>query len=276
MSTPLLGYVDRRGLLHTLSGTSKLVLVIGLVLGAMISFDARFLACLGVFSVILWGLSRIRLGDLKVVLWIIGVFMVLNNLMIYVFAPGYGAGLFGTQHVLIDLPGRWAITEEQLFYQLVVTLKYFAVMPVMLLFITTTRPPQFASSLNRVGVPYKVAYSVSLAMRYIPDVQRDFRVISQAQQARGLDTSRRVGIVTRVKNLTSILVPLLLGAFERIESAASAMELRGFGRGRRRTWYGEEPVRARDLVAIGVAVAVVAIAVALLPLNGGRYWNPFV
>ena len=53
----------------------------------------------------------------------------------------------------------------------------------------TTHPSQFAASLNQIGVPYKFAYSVSLTLRYIPDVQEEFFTIRKAQEARGLDLS---------------------------------------------------------------------------------------
>ena len=183
MSSPLLGYIDRDGPLHTLSGVSKLVLSLGVVLGAMIGFDVRYLAAVSAGSILLWAVSRVRLRDLAVVLWLIAIFMVLNNIGIFLFAPGYGTDLFGTRHLLLEGPWRWDVTAEQLFYQLAVTLKYVAVLPAVLLFVATTRPPEFASSLARVGVPYRIAYAVSLALRYIPDVQREFRTISQAQQA---------------------------------------------------------------------------------------------
>lgn len=275
MSSPLLGYVPRQGWLHTLTGVSKLVLVLALVVGAMISFDARYLLGLSLLSVVLWAVSRVRLRDLAVVLWLVAIFMVLNNLLIFLFAPGYGEQLFDSRTLLVDGPWRWDLTAQQLFYQLVVTLKYFAVLPGVLLFITTTRPPEFASSLNRIGVPYRAAYAVSLALRYIPDVQRDFRTISQAQQARGLDVSRKVGLGTRIRNLTSTLMPLLLGAFDRIESVAAAMELRGFGRGKGRTWFDQRPLRTRDVVVMVGAVLLLAASIALVVLGGGRWWNPF-
>lgn len=275
MTSPVLGYVDRRGPLHTLSGVSKLVLALGVVLGAMIGFDVRYLAVVSLGSLALWGLSRVRLRDLAVVLWLILIFMVLNNIGIFLFAPGYGTELFGTRHLLLDGPWRWDVTAEQLFYQLAVTLKYFAVLPSVLLFVATTRPPEFASSLARIGVPYRIAYAVSLALRYIPDVQREFRTISQAQQARGLDTSRAAGLTTRIRNLASVLMPLLLGTFDRIESVSAAMELRGFGRGKGRTWLVRTPLRARDLVLIALAVVLVAAPIVLLAVNGGRFWNPF-
>ena len=276
MTSPVLGYVDRRGPLHTLSGVSKLVLALGVVLGAMIGFDVRYLAVVSLGSLVLWGLSRVRLRDLAVVLWLILIFMVLNNIGIFLFAPGYGTELFGTRHLLLDGPWRWDVTAEQLFYQLAVTLKYFAVLPSVLLFVATTRPPEFASSLARIGVPYRIAYAVSLALRYIPDVQREFRTISQAQQARGLDTSRAAGLTTRIRNLASVLMPLLLGTFDRIESVSAAMELRGFGRGKGRTWLVRTPLRARDLALIALAVVLVAVPIVLLVANGGRFWNPFV
>ena len=275
MSAPLLGYVPRQGWLHTLTGVSKLVLVIALVVGAMISFDARYLLGLSVLSTVLWGVSRVRLRDLAVVLWLIAMFMVLNNLLIFLFAPEYGPQLFDSRTLLLDGPWRWDLTVEQLFYQLVVTLKYFAVLPGVLLFITTTRPPEFASSLSRIGVPYRAAYAVSLALRYIPDVQRDFRTISQAQQARGLEVTRRVGLGTRMRNLTSTLMPLLLGAFDRIESVAAAMELRGFGRGRGRTWYDQRPLRTRDVLVMIGSLLVLTASIALVVLGNGRWWNPF-
>ncbi len=276
MSSPLLGYIDRPGPLHSLAGVSKLALALGVVVGAMIGFDVRYLAAVSAGSLLLWGVSRVRPRDLAVVLWLIMLFMALNNIGIFLFAPGYGTDLFGTRHVLLDGPWHWDLTAEQLFYQLAVTLKYFAVLPAVLLFVATTRPPEFASSLARIGVPYRIAYAVSLALRYIPDVQREFRTISQAQQARGLDTSSAAPLRTRLRNLTSVLMPLLLGTFDRIEAVSAAMELRGFGRGRGRTWLVRMPLRGRDLAVILLAAVIAAVPIWLLVVNGGRFWNPFL
>lgn len=275
MSAPVLGYIDRPGPLHALSGVSKLVLVLGVVIGAMIGFDVRYLLAVSIGSVILWAVSGVRLRDYALVLWLILVFMVLNNIGIFLFAPQYGTELLGTRHLLVDGPWRWDLTAEQAFYQLAVTLKYFAVLPSVLLFVATTRPPEFASSLHRIGVPYRIAYAVSLTLRYIPDVQREYRIVSQAQQARGIDTSRQVPLGRRVRNLVSVLMPLLLGTFDRIEAVSAAMELRGFGRGRGRTWAVTSPVRGRDVLVMLSALVLVAVPLVLLFVNDGRFWNPF-
>lgn len=275
-TAPLLGYVERPGWLHRVTGTAKLVLVLGVVIGAMIGFDPRYLGAVTVLSAVLWAVSRVRLRDLAVVLWIIAGFMVLNNVLIFVFAPDYGTELFGTRHVLIEGPGRWTLTAEQLYYQGLVTLKYTTVLPSVLLFIATTRPPEFASSLHRIGVPYRLAFAVSLALRYIPEVQRDFRTVSQAQQARGIDSSRRAPLGARVRAVVAVLLPLLLGSLDRIETVSAAMELRGFGRGRSRTWFRARAMGVRDAALCVLAVVLVIVPIVLLVLDGGRYWNVFV
>ena len=66
-------------------------------------------------------------------------------------------------------------------------------------FLMTTHPSQFASSLNQIGIPYKIAYSVSLTLRYIPDLQEEFYLIKMSQEARGLELSSKAKLSQRIK-----------------------------------------------------------------------------
>lgn len=271
----IFGYLPRNSFLHRLGGSTKLVMTMLASLAVMLTYDTRLIAAMMVISLVLWKISKVTIRDLWLVLVIILVFMTLNNIFIFLFAPGYGTELYGTKHVLLNLPLGYYLTSEQLFYQINVTLKYFAVIPIAIIFLTTTDPSQFAGALAKVGVPYRIAYSVSLALRYIPDIQRDFRNISRAQQARGIDTSKQVGFFTRVKNTVSILLPLLLTSLDRIEVVSTAMELRGFGQGKKRTWYRTDTFKLPDILCIVGAFLVLVVAVWILFVNGGRFYNPF-
>ena len=155
-------------------------------------------------------------------------------------------------------------------------MKYLAVIPAALLFILTTDPSEFAASLNKIGVSYRVGYSVAIALRYIPDVQRDFREISQAQQARGIDLSKKDKLTDRLKNSAAILFPLVLSGLDRIEVISNAMELRGFGRNKKRTWIVERPFKKADYLAISIAVLAMIGSLFFIFLNGGRFFNPFI
>ena len=99
-----------------------------------------------------------------------------------------------------------------------ISLKYFVALPVAILFISATNPSEFAASLNSIGISYKVGYSVAIALRYIPDIQRDYHSISQAQQARGVELGKSEPFFARLKNSVSILLPLILTSLNRIDT----------------------------------------------------------
>ncbi len=273
----LFNYIEKDSPIHRLSGATKLSTLIILTFAAMTTYDTRFLLALTLSALVVFRLSKIRLGEVKVLFAFTFAFMVLNNVLIYLFSPEHGVTIYGTRHVLLTGLGRWTVTEEQLFYHLNVILKYLATIPFVILFISTTDPSEFASSLNRIGVNYRIAYSVSLALRYIPDIQREYREISMSQQARGLEmAAKKQRLIKRLKNAVEILFPLVISSMDRIETISNAMELRGFGKKRKRTWYSARPFRGSDWAALIISVLCLGVSISLNFVNGGRYYNPFI
>lgn len=274
--TNLFNYIDRPSPIHRLTGACKLVCLITWSLAAMTSFYTPLLCLLTVASFVLFRVAKLRLKDISFMLGIMLVYILLNNVLIFLFSPTHGTTLYGTQTVLFRIAGPYVVTAEQLFYHFNVILKNACTIPIVLLFVCTTNPSEFAASLNRIGVSYRVSYAVALALRYIPDIQREFRDISLAQQARGTEMSKKASLVNRLKAASSILIPLILSSMERIETISNAMELRGFGKGKKRTWYSGRKFSKMDLLAMAVCVGLMLLSLALTYLNGGRYFNPFV
>lgn len=151
----------------------------------MLTYDTRVLAIMLATSLILFKLSKTSWKQVGSVFKVILVFMIINILAIFIFAPGQGTKIYGTEHILYSLGGRWVVTQEQLFYELNVVLKYFTIVPAVFMFIITTNPSELAASLNKLGVSYNIGYAMAIALRYIPDVQDDFHKIKNAQEARG-------------------------------------------------------------------------------------------
>ena len=242
----------------------------------MLTYDTRMLTALPVLSFLMFYISRIKLKDVSFMLGFTAVFMVLNNVLVFAFSPQHGVELYGTRHVLFSLGGNYVVTKEQLFYHLNLVLKYLSTIPIVLLFVCTTNPSEFAASLNRIGVKYTVAYSVALALRYIPDIQREYHDISQAQQARGIEMSRKQSLSKRLKSASAILIPLILSSMDRIETISNAMELRGFGKNKRRTWYMGRKFSRLDILAMAFCALLLVISLSLNVINGSRFWNPFI
>ena len=273
--TNLFNYIDRPSPIHALTGATKFICLVLWTFAAMSTYDTRLLAVMAVLSIVLFQISKLKLRDISFLLGFTAVFMVMNNLLVFLFSPEHGEEIYGSAHVLFSLSAHYPVTEEQLFYHLNLVLKYLATIPIVLLFVSTTNPSEFAASLNRVGIPYSIAYSVALALRYIPDIQREYHDISQAQQARGIEMSKKESLVRRLKSAAAILVPLILSSMDKIEIISNAMELRGFGKGKKRTWYRARPFRAADFAAMALCALLLAAAMLLNAANGGRFYNPF-
>ena len=274
--TNLFNYIDRPSPIHRLTGACKLVCLILWSLAAMSSFYTPMLAAMTLASFVLFRAAKLKISDISFMLGVMLVYIVLNNLLIFLFSPTHGVGIYGTETILFHIAGPYVVTAEQLFYHLNVILKTVCSIPIVLLFVCTTNPSEFAASLSRIGVSYRVSYAVALALRYIPDIQREYRDISFAQQARGVEMSKKASLVNRLKAASSILIPLILSSMERIETISNAMELRGFGKGKKRTWYSGRKFSPMDVICMTVCALLLVLSLALTWLNGGRYYNPFI
>ncbi|GGF78377.1 cobalt ABC transporter permease [Paenibacillus albidus] len=275
MRATMLAYTNHDSGIHRLTGAAKLIFFAVWSVSAMITYDTRCLLVLFLFSLFAFKISKVQFQDYAFVLYLILIFFVLNHIAIFLFSPLEGVRIYGTRHDVVHIAGRYTLTWEQLFYQFNIALKYAVVIPMALLFLMTTDPSEFSASLNRVGFNYKIAYSVSLALRYIPDIQRDYENISFSAQARGIDISRKEKLPRRLKNIILILMPLILTSIERIDKISTAMELRGFGQKEKRTWYRARPFARNDYIAIGIIAGIAVLTAWITFYDGSRYYNIF-
>lgn len=272
----LFNYIDRPSPVHRLTGATKFVCLMLWSFAAMCTYDTRMLFAIAVLGLVVMNISKIHFRDVSFMMGFTIVFLFINTVLLYLFSPLHGTEIYGTSTYLWGLSGRYAPTAEQLFYMLNYVLKYMATIPVVLMFICTTNPSEFAASLNKIGVKYSIAYAVALALRYIPDIQRQYHEISQAGQARGIEMTKKASLINRIKSATSILIPLVMTSMERIDVISNAMELRSFGKNKKRTWYMGRPFRAADIACLIFCILLVCMSLYLNHINGGRFYNPFV
>lgn len=54
------------------------------------------------------------------------------------------------------------------------------------------------------------------------------------------------------------------------------MELRGFGKEKKRTWYVQRKMRKNDWLVVGAAVLILVLDLVITFWDGSRYYNPFI
>lgn len=250
--------------LDKLSGTTKVRLFFALIILLIATWDFRILFPVLLLGIV--GLVSIKpnwklIGGLLAFIVVVNLF---NLFLIWVVTPDYGRNVVGGSTVLFTFNTRYIVTSETLWYFMIRFIKFLASFIVSLTFIQAITPSEIAAGLYSIKVPYKVATIVSIAFRYIPDISRDFSDIKISMQARGMELdSKRTGIFTRLKQYILILIPLIIISFERVGNIANAMDLRGYGKGKTRTYYSEHEETPNDrrmkIFYILIYLAIVAV-----------------
>lgn len=277
MKTKLFSYNLLDTYIHRLSGLTKLICFLCLTFSVMFSYDIRINIGILIFSAFLFKVSKIKFSQVKVMMIYVFVFLITNVILSFIFSPEEGVQIYGTRHELFHLVGPFSMTIEELFYLTTKFFKYASVVPLGIIFLLTTNPSEFAAALSGVGVSYKASYAVALTLRYFPDIQREYHDISLSQQARGLEMSSKAKLWDRFKNSLLIVVPLIFSTLDRIENISNAMDLRGFGKKKKRTWFNKKNLTKDDYLAIAVSAAIfIGTILITIFVNKGRFYNPFI
>jgi energy-coupling factor transport system permease protein len=276
MKMKLFSYNLADTFIHRISGLTKLICFLFLTFAVMYSYDIRVILFVMVFSILLMKVAKIQFSQIRLMVIYVLIFIVTNAVISFFFSPEFGTSIYGTKHEFAKVFGI-SLTYEQLFYQVTKMFKYASVIPLGMIFLLTTNPSEFASSLNGIRVNYKAAVAVALTLRYFPDIQRDYRDIYLAQQARGLELSRKAKFFDRFKNSLLIVIPLIFSTLDRIEAISNAMDLRGFSKSKTRTWYMSRKLSRQDALAIVVSglIFVATVCVSIF-INRSRFYNPFI
>lgn len=275
MSNAILGYQPKKTIIHDINALAKLIYFLVTTMTLMFTYDVRLIILITLVSLWTLRLAKVEWRSISFVVKMIMFFSLINLIAIYFLAPDFGEKLYGSRTVILDLGERFSLTSQQLFYEFNLLMKYFATVPLVLVFMLTMNPSEFASSFNRIGVPYKFAYAISLTLRYIPDVQRDYINIRNAQAARGVRSHEKESVMSKIRKTIKIVMPLILTSFNRIDTISHAMMLRRFGQRKQRSWYVDKPMKSSDYWVIGLSFVWFIIFLVLLIINNGRYFNPF-
>jgi len=133
----------------------------------------------------------------------------------------------------------------------------------------TVSPVKLTRAVYEAGVPFKYAYLLTLALRFLPLILDELATINNAQKSRGYDIDRSNFIVRGFK-MFPLMAPLIVLSLRRATTIALAMDLRAFCALPRRTFYVSVERRPVDSwIRWGsAAVAIFFVAHGVLGLAG--------
>ncbi|HEX9014285.1 MAG TPA: energy-coupling factor transporter transmembrane component T [Anaerolineaceae bacterium] len=135
-----------------------------------------------------------------------------------------------------------------------------------MLFIWVTNPRDFVTGLVRLGLPYRIAFTIFVGLNYIPILTNEMHYIEEAQTLRGLHHDRSIRSFAR--QYTTFLVAILLRSLRKAQITAFALDSKGFGAHPERTYLNPFRWTAGGMIWLGLwAALVVASLYASLVLH---------
>ncbi len=124
-------------------------------------------------------------------------------------------------------------------------------------------PSDLGPALARLRIPEKFAFGVDLTYRFIPSLAGDLQETIDAQRVRGYEWDKgKGGPIARVRKTVPLIIPLTMNAIVGAEDTIDAMDLRGFGTGKR-TWLRELSFDRSDRLTVALAGTIlVAVTIA--------------
>lgn len=132
--------------------------------------------------------------------------------------------------------------------------------------LNTTHPKDIVYGLRKLGLPYMIAFSFVVGLRYIPIIQTNTKMVIIAQKARGLDRANTKSLKQAIELIKDRLTTSLILIFRNVESTGHAMQLRAFGRYKNRTDLYQIKYSRFDFIFLTLLVVIVSL-LTLYPFN---------
>ena len=224
-------------------------------------WDVRIVAVLFVLAQVYYRSARIPFRLVRRQ-WALAITFVSILVLVNTILTGGAIGDFDRSnlHPLFYLPLIGTpISAESLSYGATQLLRFLTFITIGFPVAYAIAPSDLGPALARLGIPEKFAIGVDLTYRFIPSLAGDLQETIDAQRVRGYEWDKgKGGPIARVRRTVPLIIPLTLNAIVGAEDTIDAMDLRGFGTGRR-TW-----LRALDYDRADRALLLVALAICIV------------
>jgi len=256
-----------------------------LILAAIMNFwDMRILVLFLALSITQFILSKLTWSETKrawfFILLLVTVIVGINAFIFGRGGPGQVLSLdphyfYQKTFMIWRWPWTFSITAEKIAFGFSQIIRMLSIAVLFFVIPWTMNPSLYGVTFSGMGLPYRFAFAMDLAFRFVPTLARDFQTTLDAQRARGFEIDKvEGGIVATIRKIAPLVIPVTMGAIVGGEDIINAMDLRCFGL-EKRTWIDKLTYQKRDygLIAFGVIVLVLSF-ILRFGFEIGGFWIP--
>jgi len=251
-------YVPTDSVIHRLDPRTKLALILGVMILAVVTIDLKIYLLISLFLLALSLISKIPLPyffrNLKSFFWLFLLTFVLHVF----FAPTETNRLFDLKFIKISPQG----VLNGAIYSWRIAIFIFSAAFLSL----TTQAVEMTDAVFKLFSPLKkfkfpveeLSLITMISLRFIPLLLEEATNLRKAQMSRG--ASFEGGLIKRIKNFLPLLIPLFISSFRKADELALALDARGFRSGQKRTNYQRLIFEAKDFLFLSLILVVAGLS----------------
>ncbi len=245
--------------LHQINPLPKLALAVGVLI---FSFSTRNPALLGAMfaaGLLLVTLGQIWKAYLRVVMILFPISLTL--VVLQSIAPAFPQ----PWTPIVDF-GPFTIYQEGIYSGVSMLLRIFSMTTFALVMIMTTHPSDLFTSLQKIGMPYVLNFILTMTLQLIPILQSEFAIVLSAQKSRGMKGAGFGAILPS-------MVPVFVGAIERVQQLSISLESRAFGSSGNKTSFRNVTMAGRDYFLLALSAVVTLSLTAWVLVDRSLDWS---
>ena len=189
-------------------------------------------------------------------LWFMAIF--LSIIMVFIPNKNYF-------HILYSFSNGYTIYYDGILQCAQIILRIVCMISLTLILTSTTAPMDLTESFDWYFSPLKIFHIptqifsmiLSLTIRIIPTIMEESNRIMKAQKSRGVEFDKGF-LASKIRSITTLIVPLLISCFSKSNDMSLAMYARGYDPYKKRSKYKVLKFHFVDLISIIVLLLILA------------------
>jgi energy-coupling factor transport system permease protein len=254
-----LSLVPGHSFIHRLNPLPKMVWALGVLLLSFATRNPGVLGATFLFGLLLVVASGITRAYLRTVMILFPIALTL--IVLQSVAPA-----FPPPWTPIATVGPFTIYQEGIYSGISLLLRIMSMTTFALVMIMTSHPSDIFTSLQKIGMPYVMNFILTMTLQLIPILQSEFYIVLNAQKSRGMKGTGFGAILPS-------MVPVFVGAIERVQQLSISLESRAFGSTGTKTSFREVTMAPKDYIVLVIGAVASAIAIYWVLVDPTLDWS---
>ncbi len=231
-----LSYLKGNSYFHNMDPTWKFIWNFIMIVIAILNFEIWYSATLFIYLLIL----TLFLAKISIKQYIKSISLFLG---IAIFICIWASIYYPEAQDVIFIKGPIRVTLTGVTHGISLVFRVLVIATLSIIFVMTTDPAKLVESFIHVAkIPYRIGYTFYATLRFIPLYENETEIMMNAHQVRGVGKTGK-GFISKLMLYKSIIIPLLVSGIRRAQVASIAMDSRGFGAYKSRTFLHKVSVK---------------------------------